>query len=155
MYMGRKVCHSDIIAITGRTGGYRVDSPQYGQQYVLLCRHRLFGPNFALLKGCIYEFAQCMQDKRVVTDEKKFKCASWFYSTRFHILLIFWKTFYYVPGHISYRWEESAVHLQRHYRMDIVVLLWVFWAWYTFPALFLIHESLLRACLSRFYTWTP
>ena len=76
MYMRRKVCHSDRIAITGRTGGCRVDSPQYGQQYVLLCRHRLFGPNVALLKGCIYEFAQCIQDKMVVTSEKKFKCAS-------------------------------------------------------------------------------
>ena len=117
---------------------------------------RLFGPDFALLKGSIYEFAQCVQDKRVVSGEKKFKCASWFYFTNvFIFLLIFWKTFYYVPGHISYRWVESAVHLQRHYRMDIVVLLWVFWAWYTFPALFLIHGSLLGACLLPFYTWTP
>ena len=72
----------------------------------------------------------------------------------FHILLIFWKTFYYVPGHISHRWVESVVHLQRHYSMDIVVLLWVLWTWYTFPALFLIHGSWLGACLLRFYTWT-
>ena len=52
MYMRRKFCYVDRIAITGRTEGCRVDSPQYGQQYLLLCRHRLFGPNFALLKGC-------------------------------------------------------------------------------------------------------
>ena len=50
IYMRRKVCHSDRIAITCRTGGCRVDSPQYGQQYMVLCRHRLFSPNFALLK---------------------------------------------------------------------------------------------------------
>ena len=28
MYMRRKVCHGYIIAITGRTGGCRVDSPR-------------------------------------------------------------------------------------------------------------------------------
>ena len=47
--------------------GCRVDSPQYGQQYMLVCPHRLFGPNFALLQGCIYKFAQCIQDKRVAS----------------------------------------------------------------------------------------
>ena len=34
MYMRRKVCHSDRIAVTGRAGGCCVDSPQYGQQYI-------------------------------------------------------------------------------------------------------------------------
>ena len=126
MYMRWKVCHSDRIAITDRTRGCRVDSPRYGQQYMLFCRPRLFGPDFAPLKGCIYEFAQCIQDKRVVTGEKKFKLI--LFHKCFHILLIFWKTLYYVPDHTSYRWVESDVHLQRHYRMDIVVLLWVFWA---------------------------
>ena len=32
MYMRQKLCHSNRIAIADRTGGYRVDSPQYGQQ---------------------------------------------------------------------------------------------------------------------------
>ena len=133
-------------------GAVSVDSPQYGQQYMLLCRHRLFSPNFSLLKGCINEFAQCVQDKRVVSGEKKLKCASWFYFT--NVVIFCW---YFGKHSITfpYRWDKSAVHLQRHYRMDIVVQLWVFWAWYTFPALFLIRGSLLGACLLRFYTWTP
>ena len=57
----------------------------------------------------------------------------------FHILLILWKIFYYSPGHISYKQVESDVHLQRHYRMGIV-LLWVFWAWYT---LYIYHRVLI------------
>ena len=103
MYMRRKVCHGDRIAIADRTRGCRVDSPQYGQQYMLLCRHRLFGPDFALWKGCIYEFAQCIQDKRVVTGEEEIQMRFLILIHKcFHILLIFWKTFYYVPSHISY-----------------------------------------------------
>ena len=43
---------------------------------------------------------------------------------------------YYVPGHISYRWVESDVHLQRHFRIDIVVLLWVYWAGIPSPLYF-------------------
>ena len=65
----------------------------------------------------------------------------------FHILLIFWRTLYHDPGHIFYNCVRNGVHRQQHYSMDIVVLLWAFWAWYTFPALFLIHGSLLGAYL--------
>ena len=32
---------SNVNDITGRTGGCRVDSPQYGQQYMLLIMHVL------------------------------------------------------------------------------------------------------------------
>ena len=39
----------------------------------------------ALMKGCIYEFSQYIQDKRVVISEKKFKCASWSYFTNVFI----------------------------------------------------------------------
>ena len=57
---------------------------------IYCCWHRLFGPDFALLKGCIYEFAQCIQDKRVVTGEKKFKCTSWFHFTNVFIFCLWY-----------------------------------------------------------------
>ena len=65
------------------------------------------------------------------------------------------KTFNYDPGHIFYNWVRYDVHLQRRYSMDIVVLLWVLWAWYNFPALFLMGGSLLGAYLQPIYIWTP
>ena len=62
MYMRRKVCHSDTIALVVVPGSVVLTAPS---TFTNIC---CSVDTDALLKGCIYEIAQCIQDKRVVTS---------------------------------------------------------------------------------------
>ena len=73
MYMRRRICQSDRIAITVRTGGCRVDNPRYGQQYMPLCRHRLFNSNFALWKAVYMNLPNAFKTRGSSLVRRNFK----------------------------------------------------------------------------------